>query len=134
MVETTTARIMRRPASRLLRFPVPDAPSAPDASGIPVDPAGNLVVVGHFRVGIQVLEGTGFDACRGDERVDFLQLQPDDATELVGGQLPFVDELVEGSQRDTESARRLVGGKPPDLRTCHDRKRISLSMECTDVV
>lgn len=46
---------------------------------------------------VQMLEGAGLDSSAFDVGVDLGELQPDDAAELVRGDIADVDEAVEGS-------------------------------------
>src|SRR5438270_12445391 len=66
-------------------------------------------------VGVQVLQLAGLDASVADEVVDLVLLEPNHASELVGRELAFVDQPVEGADRDPQPACRLSGAHPLNL-------------------
>lgn len=68
-----------------------------------------------------MLKRAGLDAGASDKGINFLFLQPDYPTELVRRQLPFIDELVQGTQRHPETAGRIVGRQPAEVRGSHEQ-------------
>ena len=50
-----------------------------------------------------MFEGAGDDPAHLDVPLEVLLLEADDPAELVGGQIPLVDEPVEAPQGDTEA-------------------------------
>ncbi len=67
------------------------------------------------RLRIQVLERTGLNARRSDERIDFVLLQADHATELVCGDEAFVNELIESARRDAKALGCVGRTEPANL-------------------
>jgi hypothetical protein len=66
-------------------------------------------------VGVEVFELTGLDLGAADEVVHLALLQPDDATELVRGDLALVDQPVQRPGRDTQPTGGFLGAEPLDL-------------------
>ncbi len=94
---------------------------------------GPLVNIAALRVGIEMLKRSGLYACRGDERVDFVLLQADYPPELVRRELSFINKFIQGAQRHPETARRIIGGQPSNLRRSHVVECISFPMEVIDI-
>ena len=74
-----------------------------------------LSVAGTGDLGIEMTHRPRLNTGRLNERVDVGALQPDHASELVGGELPFIDEAVERAVRDTQVLSGRSGGHPFDL-------------------
>jgi hypothetical protein len=51
-------------------------------------------------LGVEVLERTRFDAATSDEVIDLGLLQSNDPAKSIGGQLPLIDQAIEGSRRE----------------------------------
>jgi hypothetical protein len=75
----------------------------------------NSVDIDGFCLWVQVLKRARLNPGAGNERVHFLFLQPDHSTELVRGQLPFINEFVQGAKRHPETASRIVGRQPAEV-------------------
>jgi hypothetical protein len=68
-----------------------------------------------LRFRVEMFKRAGFDPGTGDEGVHFLFLQADHSTELIRGQLTFINELIQGAQRHSETACRIVGRQPAEV-------------------
>ena len=68
---------------------------------------------------IQMLELAGFDFALTDEVVDLVLLETDNATKSVRGQLPFVNQSIERSRRQTQRCRCLFRGEPITICLSH---------------
>lgn len=88
----------------------------------------SLVVGTDLGFGVKMLEGSGLDASGTNERVDLGLLQSDDPPELVGGNVAFVDELVQRSQRDAQTAGGFGGAEPANFTLRHVCHVISSSV------
>src|SRR4051812_27093237 len=72
------------------------------------------LVAGTDDLGVQVLEGPRGDPTGLDEQVDIVLLEADDAPEAVAGDLPLVDESVQGSRGDAEVLGSFRRAQPVD--------------------
>lgn len=88
-------------------------------------------LLGRSRLGIQMLERTGFDTVSIDERIDLVLLQSDHPTEPVGGEPAFIDEPVQSSWRKPERGSRFLSGEPVAVSLRHVVEHYNISSPLT---
>ena len=64
---------------------------------------------------VEMLELTWLNAARHHEPIDVFHFDPDHPPELIGRQVPLVNEPVEAAQGDAQASGGLFGTEPFDL-------------------